>query len=71
MRQFHPLDLAFDKLLAAINTRPAQDILGAFEAIRKGLGAALPAINPAKSCRRCARPRGGSWRSRRPRCRAW
>jgi len=44
---FQPLDLAFDKLLAAINTRPAQDILGAFEAIRKGLGAALPAINPA------------------------
>ena len=44
---FQPLDLAFDKLLAAINTRPAQDILGAFEAIRKGMGAALPVMNPA------------------------
>jgi hypothetical protein len=43
---FQPLDLAFDKLLAAINKRPAQDLLTAFEAIRTGLGAALPAINP-------------------------
>ena len=44
---FQPLDLAFDKLLAAIDTRPAQDVLGAFEAIRKGMGAALPVMNPA------------------------
>jgi hypothetical protein len=44
---FQPLDVAFDKLLAVINARPAQDVLGALEAIRQDLGAALPVMNPA------------------------
>jgi uncharacterized protein (DUF2267 family) len=44
---FKPLDEAFDRLLAAIDKLPAADVLAALEAVRRGLGAALPAMNPA------------------------
>ena len=43
---FQPLDLAFDRLLAAIAGLPPAEVLAALEAIRVGLGAALPAMNP-------------------------
>jgi len=48
---FEPLDQAFDRLLAAIETLPADDVLRALEAIRQGLGAALPAMDPANVVR--------------------
>jgi len=44
---FQPLDAAFDRLLAALDTLPADQVLGALEAIRQGIGAALPALDPA------------------------
>ena len=48
---FDPLDQAFDRLLAAVETLPADDVLRALEAIRQGLGAALPAMDPANIVR--------------------
>lgn len=45
---FQPLDAAFDKLLAALAALPPNDVLAALEAIRAGLGTALPALNPAQ-----------------------
>ena len=44
---FKPLDEAFDRLLAAVNGLPADDVVTALEALRSGLGVALPALNPA------------------------
>jgi hypothetical protein len=44
---FQPLDRAFDRLMAVIDTLPADQVLAALEAIRKGIGAALPAMDPA------------------------
>ncbi|WP_157270347.1 hypothetical protein [Azohydromonas aeria] len=43
---FKPLDDAFDQLLAAVEKLPAADVLAALEALRAGLGAALPALDP-------------------------
>lgn len=48
---FDPLDQVFDRLLAAVETLPADDVLRALEAIRQGLGAALPAMDPANIVR--------------------
>jgi hypothetical protein len=48
---FDPLDQVFDRLLAAVETLPADDVLRALEAIRQGLGAALPAMDPANVVR--------------------
>jgi len=44
---FQPLDLAFDKLLTVIDTVPQDQLLAALEAIRQGIGTALPVMNPA------------------------
>ena len=44
---FQPLDLAFDRLLAAVEGLAPADVLAALEALRSGLGSALPAMNPA------------------------
>lgn len=44
---FQPLDAAFDRLIAATETLPAEQVLAALESLRQGLGAALPAMNPA------------------------
>ena len=44
---FQPLDLAFDRLMAVVDTLPADEVVGALEAIRKGIGAALPVMDPA------------------------
>jgi hypothetical protein len=44
---FKPLDDAFDRLLAGVNGLPEADIVAALEALRRGLGSALPALNPA------------------------
>lgn len=44
---FQPLDMAFDRLMAVVDTLPADQILAALEAIRKGIGAALPVMDPA------------------------
>jgi hypothetical protein len=44
---FEPLDQAFDRLLAMLDTLPEDEVVQALEAIRQGLGAALPAMNPA------------------------
>jgi hypothetical protein len=44
---FQPLDMAFDRLLAAVEGLPQADVLAALEALRSGLGTALPALNPA------------------------
>ena len=44
---FQPLDRVFDQLLAAVQAQPAEQVLAALEALRSGLGAALPAMNPA------------------------
>ena len=45
---FAPLDQAFDRLLAALEALPEDDIVAALEALRQGLGAALPALDPAR-----------------------
>jgi hypothetical protein len=44
---FQPLDQAFDRLMAVVDTLPPDQLLAALEAIRKGIGAALPVLNPA------------------------
>src|SRR5262249_15866731 len=44
---FQPLDKAFDRLLAMVDALPADQVLTALEAIRQGIGAALPAMDPA------------------------
>jgi uncharacterized protein (DUF2267 family) len=44
---FQPLDLAFDRLMAMIDALPADQLVAALEAIRQGIGAALPVLNPA------------------------
>lgn len=44
---FQPLDLAFDKLVGAVDTLPQDQLLAALEGLRSGLGTALPALNPA------------------------
>jgi len=43
---FRPLDEVFDRLLAAIEKLPANDVLTVLESLRTGLGVALPALNP-------------------------
>lgn len=43
---FQPLDAAFDQLLAAINTLPADQVLSVLETLRSGLGTVLPAMDP-------------------------
>ncbi len=48
---FTPLDQAFDRLLAALDALPADDLTAALEALRQGLGAALPALDPANILR--------------------
>lgn len=44
---FKPLDEAFERLLAAVDRLPSADLLAALETLRSGLGAALPALDPA------------------------
>ncbi|GAA0750855.1 hypothetical protein LRH25_31430 [Ideonella azotifigens] len=48
---FKPLDLVFDQLMAAVDKLPVADVASALEAIRTGLGMALPALNPAQVTR--------------------
>src|SRR5689334_24693313 len=43
---FMPLDLAFDKLLQALDAVPRDALVGALEGLRSGLGVALKAIDP-------------------------
>lgn len=44
---FQPLDMAFDKLMAMVDALPQEQVLGALESIRLGLGTALPLLDPA------------------------
>ncbi|MFM2119595.1 MAG: hypothetical protein RL722_1063, partial [Pseudomonadota bacterium] len=44
---FQPLDAVFDRLVAALDTLPPEQMLAALEDIRLGLGVALPALDPA------------------------
>lgn len=43
---FMPLDLAFDKLLQALDAVPREDLVGALEGLRSGMGMALKAMDP-------------------------
>jgi hypothetical protein len=45
---FTPLDLAFDALLDMVDDVPRADLVAAMEAIRTGIGVALPAMEPRR-----------------------
>ena len=45
---FAPLDAAFDELLAMLDGVPHDDLVEVMEALRTGLGAALPALDPRR-----------------------